>query len=114
MHDITFAREFLEIIITTDSFSYGIEDHISSIRSLCRRYEGKDKDAKLFERLDDTEIKAILRFVEKPHGRHHITEIERMLKLSDSSSVLRRFLEHFYRHEGHKLIHTKTLRKLEG
>ena len=112
MHSNTFSKKFFDILMTTDSFSYDIEDHITNIRNISDEYITQDKDAELFNKLNDTEIKAMLRFVEKPHGRHHIAELEKMLKEYDSASVLRVFLKHFYEHEGHKLVHTDVFKKI--
>ncbi|MEA3229689.1 MAG: hypothetical protein U9P44_02130 [archaeon] len=112
MHNSTFSKELLKIIMTTDSFTFSISDHIKTIRTLAEKFSKEDKDARLFSSLNDTEIKAMLRFVEKPHGRHHIAELEKMLEKYDGSSVLRIFLKHFYEHEGHKLIHTDILKKM--
>ncbi len=112
MHNSTFASEILKIVMTTDTFNNNIDNHIKNIRTLSEMHKDDDRDAQLFKKLNDTEIKAMLRFAEKPHGRHHIAELEKMLKEYDSSSVLRIFLKHFYEHEGHKLIHTDVLKKM--
>ncbi|NOQ55636.1 MAG: hypothetical protein GQ477_02400 [Nanohaloarchaea archaeon] len=112
MHNNTFSTELLKIIMTTDSFSFDIDKHIKNIRGLCATYLEQDRTAKSLDKLNDTEVKAILRFVEKPHGRHHIAELEKMLKEYDSASVLKIFMKHFYEHEGHKLIHTDILKDM--
>ncbi len=112
MHNSAFASEILKIIMTTDTFTNNIDSHIRNIRDLSEMHKDDDRDAELFAQLNDTEIKAMLRFAEKPHGRHHIAELEKMLKEYDSSSVLRIFLKHFYEHEGHKLVHTDILKKM--
>ena len=112
MHSNTFSENLLKIIMTTDSFTNDIDNHIKNIRILSEKHIEDDKDAKLFKELNDTEIKAMLRFTEKPHGRHHIAELEQMMKQYDTSSVLRIFLKHFYKHEGHKLVHTDILKKM--
>ncbi|MBW6452137.1 MAG: hypothetical protein K0B02_05420 [DPANN group archaeon] len=110
--DSTFSKEILDIIMTIDSTDFDPDQHILKIRSVCDKYSEVSKYAEYFSMLNDGEIKTMLRFVEKPHGRHHIYELEKMLKDYDSSIVFQEFIKHFYEHEGYKLVHTIALRKL--
>ncbi len=109
-----FSTNFISVLTSVDPKNYDIEQHIAKIQDLIGKFKDTDRHAHLFSYLNREEIRAMLRFVEKPHGRHHIAELEKMLHMEDSDHVLKQFMKHFYEHEGKKLAHTEIFRKLEA
>ena len=47
MHSNTFSENLLKIIMTTDSFTNDIDNHIKNIRILSEKHIEDDKDANL-------------------------------------------------------------------
>lgn len=102
--DDIFFREFFAVLLKVDPMEPDIENHVASIRGVLRGHP-HDRFAEHLSRLNDTEIEEIVRFVERPHGRHHIAELEKMLKHFPPHEVGRLFLHHFKEHQGKHLIH---------
>jgi len=107
--DDVFFNEFFAILLKVDPLQPDILNHISNIRQVLSKHQ-HDKFAQHLSQLNDTEIEEIVRFVERPHGRHHIAELEKMLKHYPSHEVGKLFLHHFYQHNGKHLIHPDALK----
>ena len=111
MVENAFAKEILSIITDENMQNYDILEHTQKLRSIFSKHPDS-KFAKHFDDLNDSELTTMLRFCERPHGRHHIAELEKMLKTHEANDVLRVFLKHFYEHDGKRLLHTKDLKWL--
>ncbi|MCK4550586.1 MAG: hypothetical protein KAT91_01405 [Candidatus Aenigmarchaeota archaeon] len=111
MPENAFAKDILSVITDENMINYDLPGHIQKLREIVSKHPNS-KFAAHFNKLNDTEIEAMLRFCERPHGRHHIAELEKMMKTYEPNDVLRVFLKHFYEHDGKRLVHTKDLKHL--
>lgn len=99
----SFFDELLHILMNVDLKSADIEHHVDKMRALIENHKAVDKYAEKLSHFNDTELEAMLRFVEKPKGRHHIGELRNFLKEWPAHEVGVLFLRHFYKHEGEHL-----------
>ena len=106
-----FFRSFLETLISLDPAHPDITEHVTALEQLISK-AGPTRHTRPLKQLNRTELEAILRFVQKPNGRHHIAEIEKMLKKRSATQTALLFLRHFYKHEGEHRPHTEGLKHL--
>lgn len=109
--DDVFFKEFFAVLLKVDPMKPDIVNHVANIRRVLTSHPN-DKFAQHLSLLNDTEIEEIVRFVERPHGRHHIAELGQMLKHYPPHEVGRLFLHHFKEHQGKHLIHPDALRHI--
>ena len=107
--DDIFFREFFQVLLDLDPTHPDITHHVSSLRSVLNHHPN-DKFAQHINQLNDTELHEIIRFVERPHGRHHISELHKLLDTYPPHEVGKKFLHHFYEHQGKHLIHPDALK----
>jgi len=107
--DDIFFREFFGVLMGLDLSRPDISCHVASLRSVLNRHPN-DKFARHIAQLNDTELHDIIRFVERPHGRHHISELHKLLETRPPHEVGKMFLHHFYEHNGKHLIHPDALK----
>lgn len=107
----SFFRELLEVLISLSPSHPDINEHVSALERLISSAPGT-KHISPLKKLSRTELEELLRFVQKPKGRHHIAEIEKMLKERTAKESALLFLHHFYRHEGEHLPHTEGLKHI--
>ena len=106
--DDIFFKEFFAVLLKVDPMHPDIVNHVANIRRVFLKHP-HDKFVVHLSKLNDTEIEEIVRFVERPHGRHHIAELEKLLKHYPPHEVGKLFLHHFKEHEGKHLIHPEAL-----
>ena len=107
----TFFKEFIGILISLNPSHPDITEHVTQLENLIQK-ANPTRHIKPLKPLNRTELEAILRFVQKPKGRHHIAEIEKLLKHETATQAGILFLRHFYKHEGEHLPHTEGLKHL--
>ena len=107
----SFFRELLEILISLSPNHPDIREHQSALEQLILNAPDT-KHIKPLKALNRTELEELLRFVQKPKGRHHIPEIEKLMKECTAKESALIFLRHFYKHEGEHLPHTEGLKHL--
>jgi len=107
----SFFRALLEILISFSPNHPDIREHQSALEQLIAGAP-ETRHTRALKALNSTELEEMLRFVQKPKGRHHISEIEKMLKEHSAKESALIFLRHFYRHEGEHLPHTEGLKHL--
>ena len=97
-----FFEEVLHILIRVVPQHADIESHVRELRTVIDNHKGQDKYAKELSGLNDNELEMLIRFVERPHGRHHIAEVEKLWKEYGAETAGRLLIKHFYDHnKGH-------------
>ncbi|MFH1450552.1 MAG: hypothetical protein ABIF92_01050 [archaeon] len=108
-----FFEEIIHILLEVRPQHADITEHVDALMNSIIRHAGLgDKYAEALYQLTKTDIEAMLRFVERPHGRHHLAEIEKMKKDLGAEAAGRLFLKHFYDHNKNHLIHAEKLKHI--
>jgi hypothetical protein len=105
-----FFKKLLEILFQLVHKHADIVMHVVSIRALINDHKDKNKFAKALAEFNDNEIEMLVRFVERPRGRHHIHEVKDLWEKYGAEQAGRQLLEHFYKHNNSQLIHGRKLR----
>ncbi len=106
-----FFKGMLEILLSLSPSHPDIKEHTSALEQLIFSAP-ETKHTRALKKLNRTELEQMLRFVQKPKGRHHMAEIEKMLKKCSAKESALAFIRHFYKHEGEHLPHTEGLKHL--
>jgi len=108
-----FFDEIIHILIKIKPQHADINEHLDALtKSIDKHASLGDKYAEALYQLNKTDLEVMLRFVEKPHGRHHIAEMEKMMKELGAEAAGRLFLKHFYDHNKNHLIHAEKLKHI--
>jgi hypothetical protein len=105
-----FFEEILNILIKITPQHADIENHVEELRKVIDAHKVVDKYAKELSGLNDNELEMIIRFVEKPHGRHHIAEVEKLWKEFGAETAGRLLIKHFYDHNKNHMVNADKLK----
>lgn len=105
-----FFEEILRILFKIVPQRADIAQHVAAMRKAINEHKEKNRFAKALAELNDTEIEELVRFVERPGGRHHIHEVRKIQEAYGTEQAGRKLLEHFYDHNKSHLIHGRKLR----
>ena len=109
-----FFEEILHTLITIVPEHADVVKHVAALRSSIDNHAAlDDKYAKELQPLTDTDLEMLVRFVERPHGRHHIAEVEKIWKKYSAEIAGRQLLKHFYDHNKNHLDHAEKLKHLK-
>lgn len=105
-----FFEELFHILFKIVPQHADITKHVAAIRKALEEHKEKNRFAAALYELNDTEIEELIRFIERPGGRHHIHEVKKLWEEYGAEQAGRKLLEHFYEHNKSHLIHGRRLR----
>lgn len=108
-----FFDEIIHILIEVRPENADIEGHLDKlIKAINEHAALGDKYAEALFQLNKQDLICLIRFMESPDRRHHIAEIEKLLKDFGPETAGRAFLKHFYDHNKNHLAHAEDLGKV--
>ena len=105
-----FFEELFHILFKIVPEHADIKKHVAAVRWAINEHKENNRFAEALDELNDTEIEELVRFVERPGGRHHIHEVRKIWDAYGVEQAGRKLLEHFYAHNKSHLIHGRKLR----
>jgi len=118
MPDHTEINQFFEEILTT-LFKIvpehaDVKFHVIALRASIENHAKlDDKYALELQPLTNTDLEKLVRFVERPGGRHHIGEVKKIWDQYGAEAAGRQLLKHFYEHNNTQLEHSEKLKHLK-
>ena len=105
-----FFDELLHILLNVVPNHPDIKLHVSAVICVVDKHKSKNEFAMALSSFSSAEIEMLVRFVERPRGKHHIHEVKRLWETYGSEQAGRLLLEHFYGHNKKELIHNRKLK----